>query len=57
MKKRLLKYAAVAMVLGVIVGISGAATVQMRQDRTFDVPEVPLAATTDSAAIARGQFS
>jgi mono/diheme cytochrome c family protein len=56
MKKRLLKYAAVAMVLGLIVGISGAATVQVRQDRTFDVPEVSLAASTDSAVIARGAY-
>lgn len=56
MKKRLLKFAAVAMVLGVIVGGSGAATVQMRHNRTFDVPEVNLAASTDSAVIARGAY-
>lgn len=56
MKNRLLKFAAGALVLGVIVGVSGAATVQMRHDRTFDVPEVDLSASTDSAVIARGAY-
>lgn len=56
MKMRLLKYAAVALVIGVIVVVSGAATVQMRHNRTFDVPEVDVKATTDSAVIARGAY-
>jgi hypothetical protein len=56
MKTRLLKFGAVVLVLIVIVGVSGAATVQMRHDRTFDVPEVDLKASTDSAVIARGAY-
>ena len=56
MKSRLLKFMAVAGGLGLVVGGTGAATVQARYDRTFDVPEVNAVATNDSAVIERGAY-
>ena len=56
MKSRLLKYMAIAGGLGLVVGGTGAATVNVRYDRTFDVPEVDVAASTDSAVIERGAY-
>ncbi len=56
MKNKLLKFMAIAAGLGLVVGGTGAATVQMRYDRTFDVADVNIAAVTDSAVVARGAY-
>ena len=56
MKKKLVKLGSALMVLIAIVGITGAATVQTRYDRTFDIPDVNTIASTDSAVIARGAY-
>ncbi|MGQ0815172.1 MAG: c-type cytochrome [Gemmatimonadota bacterium] len=56
MKKRLLKFATYALALIVVLLATGAATVQLRQDRTFDVPELGTVASTDSATIERGAY-
>ena len=54
--KRLLKFAAIAAALGLVVAATGAATIELRHDRTFDIPEGNTVASTDSAVIARGAY-
>ncbi len=39
-----------------LLAATGAATVNLRYDRTFDVPDVEVLASTDSAVIARGAY-
>ena len=56
MKNKLVKFLGIAAALGLVVGATGAATVQMRYDRTFDVPDVNVAASTDPAVIERGAY-
>jgi mono/diheme cytochrome c family protein len=56
MKNRLLKFMTIAAGIGLLVGGSAAATVQLRYDRTFDVADVNSVAVTDSAVIARGAY-
>ncbi|HET9439843.1 MAG TPA: c-type cytochrome [Longimicrobiales bacterium] len=56
MRSKLLKFTMIAAALGLVVAGTGAATVQMRYDRTFDVADVATIAVTDSAVIARGAY-
>jgi mono/diheme cytochrome c family protein len=55
-KSKLIKGAGIAAGVILIIGGGAAGTSVMRSDRTFDVPEVPLAATADSAIIERGAY-
>ena len=56
MKNKFLKFLGIAAGLGLVVGMTGAATVQMRYDRTFDVPDVNAIASTDPTIIERGAY-
>ena len=56
MGKKLLKAAGVLLGLVVVLLVAGAATVQMRYDRTFDVADVNATASSDAAVIARGAY-
>ena len=56
MKNKFVKFLGIAGGLGLVVGMTGAATVQMRYDRTFDVPDVNAIASTDPAVIERGAY-
>jgi mono/diheme cytochrome c family protein len=56
MKRKLLKFTAIAAGVIAVAGITGAAAVQMRYDRTFDVADVDVIASTDPAVIERGAY-
>ena len=56
MKRKLLKAASVLLGLVVFIAVAGAGTAQMRYDRTFDVADVDIVASTDSAIIERGAY-
>lgn len=56
MKSKLLKFAAISVGVIAVAGITGAATVQMRYDRTFDVADVDVIASNDPAVIERGAY-
>jgi mono/diheme cytochrome c family protein len=56
MRRKLMKAAAILFGLVTVFLVTGAATVQMRYDRTFDVPDVNVSASTDPAVIERGAY-
>jgi mono/diheme cytochrome c family protein len=53
---KLLKFMGIAAGAGLLLGGSFAGTVLNRYDRTFDIAEVPIVASTDSAVIERGAY-
>ena len=56
MKRKIMKGVIVLFSLVAVIAVTGAATVQMRYDRTFDVPDVNVVASTDPAVIERGAY-
>lgn len=56
MKNKFVKFAALAGGVVLVVGAAGAATVQLRYDRTFDIADVEVIAVQDSAVIERGAY-